>query len=89
MTYDVSWLGTIAMMAIGIVLGVVSGLFVQHRRPVTVWSFIVAGVFGLGAAASVITGFSWMFSNEARALMQEITIAAGFTGLTFALRSAG
>jgi hypothetical protein len=89
MEYSVSWLGTLAVMVIGIVLGVVSSLFIQARRPVLVWSFTVAGIFAVAAMISVVVGYSWMFTNETRALFQEIAIAAAVTGLTFASRSAG
>ena len=89
MVYNVSWLGTVIMIAVGILLGVVSSLFVSGRQPVTIWAGLICGVFTVGAVASIITGFSWMFNDAVRGMWQEITIAALFTGITFASRSNG
>ncbi len=89
MTYEMSWLVTLAMVAVGITLGVVSSLFIQTKVPVLVWSVLVSGVFIIAAMAAVIAGYSWMFNDETRALVQEIALAAGITGVTFGSRSAG
>jgi hypothetical protein len=89
MTYHVSWLGTVLMVVLGIVLGNVSGLFISGRWPVTIWAGLVGAVFAVAAAASVVTGYSWMFNDAIRGLWQQITIAALITGLTFSPRSNG
>ncbi len=89
MIYNVSWLGTILMVAVGLVLGAVSALFVSGRLPVTIWAGLIGGVFTFAAIASVVTGFSWMFSDDVRGLWQEITIAALVTGVTYSIRSNG
>ena len=75
------------MVVLGSVLGIVSSIFISEGRAVTIWAIVVSVVFFLSAATSVIFHYSWMFTNEARAVADAIALASAVTGIIYALRS--
>jgi hypothetical protein len=89
MAYDMSWLGTLAAVTVGILLGVISRLFIFSRRPVLIWSALVSIVFVISAMAAVVADNSWLFSQAERAALQEFALAAAIAGLTFSTRPIG
>ena len=82
-----SWLVAIAMLVLGVLLGIISSIFIQDQRPVKIWAIFVSVVFFVAAVASVLTHYSWMFSADARTYADSVTLAAGVTGLVFSMRS--
>ncbi len=84
-----SWLVAVAMVGLGVLLGIISGIFIQGPRPVKIWALVVSVVFFVAAVTSVVTHYSWMFSSDVRHLADSITLASGITGLVFSMRSSG
>jgi len=85
----VTWLSALGMVAFGIFAGVVSSIFIVNGRPLRLWSGFVSGVFFLALACTVVFHYSWMFTAEAKAIAENVALAAAVTGVIFGMRSSG
>ncbi len=87
MIYELSWLGTLIVVAVALVIGIGSALLFPDGPIRTIWALMVSLVFIVSGIASVIFGYSWMFSDDARVIAQAVAIGAALTGTFFSMRA--
>ena len=88
MDYRLSWLATLIVVAVAVLVGVASA--VALRGPVrNLWALLVALVFTAAACTAVVFDYSWMFGEASRELAQSVALGAGVTGIVYAMRAPG
>jgi hypothetical protein len=87
MMWELSWLGTLIVFGVALVLGIGSSLVFRHGPIRTIWALVVTLVFIVSGMAAVIFGYSWMFTDETRLLAQAVAVGAALTGIIYAMRA--
>jgi hypothetical protein len=87
MDYRLSWLSTLIVFAIALLIGVLSALVIREGFLRNLWAAIVALAFTAAAIAAVFFEYSWAFTEAARQLAQGIAVCAALTGIVYSLRA--
>lgn len=87
MAYELSWLATLIVVIVSVVLGSAAALALPRGPLRFVWALLVALVFIVAGSAAIILGYSWMFADRSREIAQIVAIGAGLTGLVYTARA--
>jgi len=87
MDYLLTWTTTMLVLMVSLVVGIGSAMVIRDGAVRTLWAAVVGFLFAAGAAAAVLLGHSWMFSDAARAQAQIVALGAGLTGLIYFMRA--
>jgi uncharacterized membrane protein len=87
MDYRLSWLSTLIVVAIALVIGVLSALVIRDGILRNLWAVIMSLAFTAAAIAAVFFEYSWAFTDAARLLAQEIAVGTALTGIVYSLRA--
>ncbi len=89
MDYRLTWLATLIVVVVGVVIGAASALAVPGGPLRNVWAAIVTLVFIVSGFTAVIFDYSWMFNDAWRAAAQAVAVGAAVVGFVYAARARG
>lgn len=75
------------VLMVSLIGGIGSAMVIREGVLRTLWAALIGLLFLAGAATSVVLGYSWMFSDAARAQAQIVALGAGLTGLIYFMRA--
>lgn len=87
MVYELSWLTTLIVFVIALAIGIISAIVIRDGVVRTLWALLVALVFIFAGVASVISGYSWMYSQATQMMVQAIAVGAALTGIIYTMRA--
>ena len=87
MEYHLTWLATIIVLLIAIVVGAVTAMAFRNFAGRNLWALLVALVFVGAACTSVIFDYSWLYTDAERIVPEALALGALVTGLTYAARA--
>ena len=87
MDYRLSWLSTLIVFAIALLIGALSALVIRDGTLRTFWAVIVSLIFTVAAIAAVFFEYSWAFTDATRQLAQGIAVCAALAGIVYSIRA--
>jgi uncharacterized membrane protein YjjP (DUF1212 family) len=86
MVYHLTWLMTLIVCVVALIIGIVSSFLFRHGAIRTIWAVLVSLIFVVAACASVVLDYSWMATGDQRLIAQAVALCVGLSGLVYAVR---